>query len=76
MKSVMHFDKESKLILRYRGLYNVLRRVGKVFYELDLSNDLATIHPNFHVSMLSKFIGDGNTIVPLRDVTIEENFGL
>ena len=42
-------------------------------YELDLHNDLAMIHPVFHVSMLWKFIGDENTIVPLQDVTIEEN---
>ena len=59
---------------RYIGLHKVLRRVGKVAYELDLPNDLAMVHPVFHVSMLRKFIGDENTIVPLRDVTIEEKF--
>ena len=42
-------------------------------YELDLPNDLAMVHPVFHVSMLRKFIGDKNTIVPLQDVTLEEN---
>src|SRR5688572_1569585 len=47
--------------------------MGKVAYELDLSNDLAMVHPVFHVSMLRKFIGVENTIVPLQDVTIEEN---
>src|SRR5688572_17246166 len=31
------------------------------------------VYPVFHVSMLRKFIGDENTIVPLQDVTIEEN---
>ena len=68
--------RKAKLILRYRRLYEVLRRVGKVSYELDLPNDLATIYPVFHVSILSKFISDENTIVPLRDVIIEETFGL
>ena len=47
--------------------------MGKVAYELDLPNDLGMVHPVFHVSMLRKFIGDENTIVPLQDVTIEEN---
>ena len=70
------FDKEGKVSSRYIKLHKVLRRVEKVAYELDLPNDLAMVHPVFHVSMLSKFIGDENTIVPLRDVTIEENFGL
>src|SRR5688572_18474571 len=51
-----------------------LRRGGKVAYELDLPNDLEMVHPVFHVSLLRKFIGDENTIVPLQDVTIEENF--
>ena len=53
-----------------------MRRVGKVAYELDLPNDLAMVHPVFHVSMLRKFIGDENIIVQLQDVTIEENFEL
>ena len=42
-------------------------------YELDLPNELAMVHPVFHVSMLGKFIGDENTIVLLQDVQIEEN---
>ena len=47
--------------------------MGKVAYELNLPNDLEMFHPVFHVSMLRKFVGDGSTIVPLQDVTIEEN---
>src|SRR5687767_9069646 len=73
MKGVMRFGKKGKLSPRYIGPYKILRRVGKVAYELDLPNDLAMVHPVFHVSLLRKFISDKNTIVPLQDVTIEEN---
>ena len=69
----MRFGKKGKLIPRYIGPYKILRRVGKVAYELDLPNDLATVHPVFHVSILRRFIGDENTIVPLQDFTIKEN---
>ena len=58
---------------RYIGPSKILKRIGSVAYELDLPNDLAKVHPVFHVSMLRKFIGDIDTIVPLEKVTIEEN---
>src|SRR5687767_15435423 len=73
IKGVMRFGKKGKLSPRYFGPYKILRRVGRVAYELDLPNDLAMVHPVFHVSMLRKFIGDENTIVPLQDLQIEEN---
>ena len=69
----MRFEKKGKLSPRFIRPYKVLWRMGKVAYELDLPNDLAMVHPVYHVSMLRKFIGDENTIVPLQDVTVEEN---
>lgn len=32
------------------------------------------VHPVFYVSMLKKFLGDPNVIVPFKDVAIEEDF--
>ncbi|WMV19135.1 hypothetical protein MTR67_012520 [Solanum verrucosum] len=55
------------------GPYKILRHVGKVAYELDLPNELALVHPVFHVSMLKKCIGDLSTIVPLEGLEIKEN---
>src|SRR5688572_2646324 len=73
MKGVMRFGKKGKLSPRYIGPYKILKRIGSVAYEIELPNDFAKVHPVIHVSMLRKFIGDVNTIVPLEDVTIEEN---
>ncbi|KAK4737357.1 hypothetical protein R3W88_001054 [Solanum pinnatisectum] len=55
------------------GPYQVLKRVGKVAYELDLPNDLASVHPMFLVSMLKKYIGDPVSILPLEGLGVDEN---
>ena len=68
----MRFGKKGKLSPRYIGPYKVLKRIGSVVYELDLPNDLAKVHPVFHVSMLRKFIGDASAIVKIEDVAIDE----
>lgn len=51
----------------------MVRRVGKVSYELELQSEMNIIHSVFYVSMLRKFVGDPNSIVPLEDVSVEEN---
>ncbi|WMV09675.1 hypothetical protein MTR67_003060 [Solanum verrucosum] len=45
MKGVMSFGKKWKLSPCFVGPYKILKRVGKVAYELDLPNELASVHP-------------------------------
>ena len=52
MKGVMRFGKKGKLSHRYIGPYEILQRIGNADYELKLPNDLASMHPVFHVLML------------------------
>ena len=73
MKGVVRFGKKGKLSPRYIRPYKILKRIGSIANELDLPNNLAKVHQVFHVSMLSKFSCDIDTIVSLKDVTIEEN---
>lgn len=49
------------------------REWGRYLYELDLPIELTMVHLVFHVSMLRKCIGDSNSIVPLKDMTTEED---
>ena len=72
MKGVMRFGKKGKLSPRYIGPYQVIRRIGKVAYELDLPADLGAVHPVFHVSMLRKCIGDPYRIFPVDDIQVTE----
>ncbi|WMV55013.1 hypothetical protein MTR67_048398 [Solanum verrucosum] len=64
MKGVMRFGKKGKLTPHYVGSYQILKRVGKVAYELDFRNELALVHPVSHVSILKKCVGDPTSIVP------------
>ncbi|WMV13376.1 hypothetical protein MTR67_006761 [Solanum verrucosum] len=74
MKGMMRFGKKGKLSSLYVGLYQILRSVGKVAYELHLTNDLATVHSNFDVSLLKKFVGDSTSVVPLEGLGVDESF--
>ena len=62
MKGVVRYPKKGILNPRYVGPYKFLKLVGKVWYELKLPSELASVHPIFHVSMLKKRIGDPKSI--------------
>ncbi|XP_070042752.1 uncharacterized protein [Nicotiana tomentosiformis] len=72
MKGIMRFGKNGKLSPRYIGPYKIIRKVGHVAYELDLSSDLESEHPVFYVSMLRQCIGDPSRIFPFDDVQVTE----
>ncbi|XP_055825061.1 uncharacterized protein LOC129893622 [Solanum dulcamara] len=71
-QSVMRFGRKGKLSPRYIGSYQIVRKVGKVAYELDLPADLDAVHPVFHVSMLRKFVGDPSRVFTVQDIQVSE----
>ncbi|WMV07081.1 hypothetical protein MTR67_000466, partial [Solanum verrucosum] len=73
MKGVMRFGKKGKLSPRYIGPYRIAKRIGNVAYELELSQELAAVHPVFHISMLKKCIGDLSLILPTESVRINDS---
>ena len=66
-------EKKRKLSPRYVGPYNILKRVGKVAYELELPAKLAVVHPVFHISILKKCMGDPTFIVLLESVAVKDS---
>ncbi|WMV18179.1 hypothetical protein MTR67_011564 [Solanum verrucosum] len=56
-----------------RGSCSAAKRIGNVSYELELSQELAAVHPVFHISMLKKCIGDPSLILPTKSVRIKDN---
>ncbi|WMV41038.1 hypothetical protein MTR67_034423 [Solanum verrucosum] len=64
MKGLMTFGKKGKLSPCFVGLYQVLRCIGKVVYELDFPNNLASVYPVIHVSLLKKCVVHLTSIVP------------
>ena len=73
MKGVMRFGKKGKLSPRYIGPYRILQRIGQVAYELELPQNLAVVHPVFHVSMLKKFMGDPSLVVPTEIIGVKDS---
>ncbi|WMV15022.1 hypothetical protein MTR67_008407 [Solanum verrucosum] len=69
----MRFGKKGKLSPRYVGPYQILKRIGKVAYELELPVDLAVVHPVFHISILKKCVDDPTSVVPLEAVAVKDS---
>lgn len=55
------------------GPYKIVKRIGKVAYDLELPMEMELVHPVFHVSILRKCIDGPSSIVPLDVVNAEEN---
>ncbi|GKF87316.1 hypothetical protein Tco_0258193, partial [Tanacetum coccineum] len=71
-KGVVRFGKRNKLLPRYVGPFEVVKRVGPVDYRLCTSQELVGIHDTFHVSNLKKCLADVNLHVPLEEVKIND----
>ncbi|WMV59239.1 hypothetical protein MTR67_052624, partial [Solanum verrucosum] len=73
IKGVIIFGMKGKLGPRYVGHYKILKRVGKVAYELELPTELESVHPVFHISLLKKCVGDPTSIIPLESVAVKDS---
>ncbi|WMV40987.1 hypothetical protein MTR67_034372 [Solanum verrucosum] len=73
VKGAMRFGKKGKLSPRYIGPYRISKRIVKVAYELELPQELATVHPMFHISMLKKCMGNPSLIIPTENIGIKDN---
>ena len=73
MKSVMRFGKKGKLSPRFIGPFEILKRIGKVAYELALPPTLAGVHNVFHVSMLRRYIPDPSHVLNYEPLKIKDN---
>ncbi|WMV42134.1 hypothetical protein MTR67_035519 [Solanum verrucosum] len=71
MKGVTRFGKKGKLSPRYIGPYRISKRIGSVAYELELPQELAAVHPMFHISMSKNYMGDPSLIIPTDDIGIK-----
>ncbi|KAH0636311.1 hypothetical protein KY290_036738 [Solanum tuberosum] len=64
---------KGKLSPKYIGPYNISKRISNVTYELELPQELAAVHPVFHVSMLKKCMGNPSHIIPTQDIDIKDS---
>nr|GEW45169.1 reverse transcriptase domain-containing protein [Tanacetum cinerariifolium] len=69
-KGVMRFKNKGKLSPRFIGPYEILKRIGKVGYTLELPEEMRGIHNTFHVSYLRKCLADESSVITLDEVEI------
>ncbi|GJW65365.1 putative reverse transcriptase domain-containing protein [Tanacetum coccineum] len=71
-KGAMHFGKRGKLSPRYIGPFKILARVGLVAYTLELPEELKGIHSIFHVSNLKKCLAEGDIVIPMDEIQLDD----
>ena len=69
----MRFRKKGKLSPRFVGPFEILKRIGKVAYELALLPTLVEVHIVFHVSMLRKYIPNPLHVLNYEPLKIKDN---
>ena len=70
-KGLVRFGKRGKLSPRYVGPFEILKRVGKVAYELALPPHMQHIHNVFHVSMLKKCNPESSQVIEYDPIEIQ-----
>ncbi|GJR17280.1 putative reverse transcriptase domain-containing protein [Tanacetum coccineum] len=53
-------------------LLKILARVGPVAYTLELPEELKGIHSTFHVSNLKKCLAEGDVVVPIDEIQLDD----
>ncbi|GKC20587.1 putative reverse transcriptase domain-containing protein, partial [Tanacetum coccineum] len=71
-KGIVRFGKRRKLSPCYIDLFKVLARIGPVAYTLELPEVLKGIHSTFHVSNLKKCLAEGEVVVPLEEIQLDD----
>ena len=65
------FGKRGKLSPRFIGPFEILERIGTVFYRLALPPSMSGVHEVFHFSMLRKYTPDPAHVVDWGQIEVD-----
>ncbi|GKD82084.1 hypothetical protein Tco_1348923 [Tanacetum coccineum] len=71
-KGTIRFGKRRKIIPHYIGPFKILAKVGPVAHTLELPEELKGIHSTFHVSNLKKCLTEGDIVVPIDEIQLDD----
>jgi hypothetical protein len=72
LRGMRRFKVKGKLSPRFIGPL-ILKRVGEVAYQLELSDHLADVHDVFHVSQLKKCLRVPEEQLPMEDLSVQDD---
>ncbi|KAL0420441.1 UNVERIFIED_CONTAM: hypothetical protein Slati_3067000 [Sesamum latifolium] len=72
-QGITRFGKRNKLKPRYIGPFEIIKRIGRVAYKVNLPSNTSRIHDVFHVSHLKKYYPDPSHILQPDTVELEED---
>ena len=70
-RGVVRFSKRGKLLSRFIGPFEILKRVGTVAYRLALPPSMSGVHEVFHVSMLRRYTSDPAHVVDWGEIEVD-----
>nr|CAD41297.2 OSJNBa0020J04.2 [Oryza sativa Japonica Group] len=73
MRGTKRFRVKGKLAPRYVGPFQITARRGEVAYQLQLPENIADVHPVFHVSQLKKCLRVPEEQAPLEEIHISND---
>ena len=65
--------KSNKLTACFIGLYQIIKRVGEVAYQVALPMSLSNLHSVFDVTQLRKYVSDPSHIIQMDEVQARDN---
>ena len=72
LRGTVRFHLKWKLAPRFVGPYKICKMIGKLAYKLELPEELAGVHPVFHVSQLRKCLRVPDEVVPTDTLDIQD----
>ncbi|XP_014506276.1 uncharacterized protein LOC106766028 [Vigna radiata var. radiata] len=73
MTGVGRTTRSKKLSPKFLGLFQVIKRIGLVAYEIVLPPLLENLHNVFHVSQLRKYVSSPDHVLEVDDVQVRED---
>ena len=70
-RGVVRFGKRGKLLSRFIGPFEILKRIGFIAYRLALPPSMSGVHEVFQVSMLRKYTPDPAHVVDWGQIEVD-----